>query len=112
METQKIEDDNLLELYYQGLTNREIADKLQVTQAGVYYRLQRLGLVNNCHKVQDTNPEKIERLHKMGLTSLGIAFLLQTNVLTISQCMKELGLKDNYYRLKEIVNQQLEVGNK
>jgi predicted transcriptional regulator len=99
----KFSDGKLLELYRQGLTNKEIADRLGVTQASVHYRLQRLGFLNNCRTEEPVTPEKVKSLHHMGLTTVGITLLLQTNVQTISQHLKELGLKDNYYRLTEIV---------
>ena len=100
-----IEDVKLLELYSQGLTNREIADRLEVSQPAVHYRLQKLGLSNNCHAEKTINLDEVKLLHSMGLTTVGIALLLKTNVLVISQCMKELELTDNYCRLKEIVSE-------
>ena len=95
----------LLELYHQGLTNRQIAEKLNVSQAAVHYRLQKLGLLNNCNKGQIADPEQIKILHEMGLTAVGIALLLETSVQAIKQHMKEMNLKDNYYRLKDIIKQ-------
>jgi predicted transcriptional regulator len=99
----RIKDENLLKLYSEGLTNREIADQLRVTQPAVHYRLQKLELFNNCHEEQVINPEKVRQLHDMGLTTVGIALLLETSVLVISQHLQYIGLQDNYYRLKEIV---------
>jgi DNA-binding NarL/FixJ family response regulator len=99
----KFSDRKLLELYRQGLTNKEIADRLGVTQASVHYRLQRLGFLNNYRTEDPVVPEEVKSLHNMGLTNVGIALLLQTNVQTISQHLKELGLQDNYYRLTEMV---------
>jgi DNA-binding NarL/FixJ family response regulator len=99
----KFSDGKLLELYRQGLTNKEIADRLGVTQASVHYRLQRLGFLNNYCTEEPVTPEKVKSLHQMGLTGVGIALLLQTSVRTISQHLKELGLQDNYYRLTEMV---------
>ena len=104
MVQEKISDEDLLGLYWQGLTNREIALKLGVTQAAVYYRLERLGLANNCHKEQVVDPEKVEVLHGMGLTTLGIALLLKTSIQTVADHLKVLGLEDNYYQLTEIVS--------
>jgi len=100
----KISDGKLLALYHQGLTNREIAVRLQVSQAAVHYRLVKLGLLNNCHEDSYVTPEQVEILHTMGLTTVGIAFLLKTNVQTVSQHLKELRLTDNCYQLEEIVN--------
>jgi hypothetical protein len=101
---ERIEDVRLLDLYYQGLTNREIAVKLQVTQPAVHYRLQKLGLLNNCHRQQVVDSEQVTLLHSMGLTTVGIALLLKTSVQVISQQLSQLGLKDNYYVLKEVVS--------
>ena len=100
----KFSDKKLLELYTQGLTNREIALELQVSQAAVHYRLQKLGLVNNCHNELTADPEEVKMLHGMGLTNIGIALILRISVHTIGAHLKELGLKDNYYQLTEIVN--------
>jgi hypothetical protein len=101
----KIAEEELLALYHQGLTNREIADRLQVTPPSVQYRLGKLGLVNNYCKDPSVDVEQVKVLHGLGLTTIGIAFLLKSNVRAIAQCMKELGLTDNEYRLKEFINQ-------
>ena len=104
MVQERISDEDLLGLYWQGLTNREIALKIGVTQAAVYYRLEKLGLANNCRKDECVNPEQVEVLHEMGLTTLGIAFLLKTSVQTVADHLKVLELEDNYYQLTEIVS--------
>jgi len=96
----KFSDVVLLELYHQGLTNREIAHRLQVTQPAVHYRIEKLGLINNCHSSEDIDPKKVKILHGLGLTGVGIALLLKTNVQTVSHYLKELGLQDNYDWLK------------
>ncbi len=101
----QIRDSDLLELYSQGLTNREIALKLEVTQAAVHYRLQKLGLPNNCRK-ENVDPEKVKMLHERGVTSVGIALLLKTNALVIAQHLEKMGLRDRYDELKELVNQK------
>ena len=97
-------DEQLLELYWQGLTNAEIAEQLHVTQAAVYYRLGKIGLVNNCRK-QDVDIQQVKILHKLALTSVGIALLLKVSAAAVSDKLVELGLKDNYYKLKEIISQ-------
>ena len=97
-------DGELLELYWQGLTNREIAWELKVSQATVHYRVEKLGLTNNFHKDQRVNPEQVVVLHGMGLTTVGIALLLKTNAQAVAEHLKVLGLKDNYYPLTEIVS--------
>lgn len=100
----KFSDEELLELYGQGLTNREIAGKLNVSQAAVHYRLEKLGLANNCRNEQDADPEQVKMLHGMGLTNIGIALILRISVHNVAEHLKELGLKDNYYQLTEIVD--------
>jgi predicted transcriptional regulator len=97
----KFSDSVLLELYHQGLTNREIAHQLHVTQPAVHYRIEKLGLINNCHSLQDIDCKQVKTLHGLGLTSVGIALLLKVNVPTVSHYLKELGLQDNYDWLKK-----------
>jgi len=97
----KFSDAVLLELYHQGLTNKEIAHRLQVTQAAIHYRIEKLGLINNCHPLQEIDLKQVEIPHGLGVTSIGIALLLKTNVQTISHHLKELGLQDNFDWLKK-----------
>jgi DNA-binding CsgD family transcriptional regulator len=98
----KFSDEKLLKLYRQGLTDKEIADELGVTQPAVRYRLQKLGLKNNCHEEKSTDPQKVKILHSLGVTSVGIALILKINIQTVSEVLKQLGLKDNYWVLTEI----------
>jgi DNA-binding NarL/FixJ family response regulator len=102
----KFSDEKLLELYRQGLTDKEIADELGVKPPSVRYRLQKLGLKNNCHEKECTTPQQVKIMHSLGLTSVGIALILQTNVQTVSKLLKQLGLKDNYWVLTEIAGGQ------
>ncbi len=99
----KIAEDELLELYRQGKTNRHIAETLGVTQAAVYYRLQNLGLQNNCHCEPAADPGQVRILHGMGVTTIGIAHLLKVNVRAVEQTLKEMGLEDNCLKLREVV---------
>ncbi|MBU7009448.1 MAG: response regulator transcription factor [Theionarchaea archaeon] len=103
----KFSDEELLELYQQGLTNREIARELKVSQASVHYRLEKLGLTNNCHQDQDVDLNKVQILHGMGLTSIGIALVLKTSAAVISQHIKELGLEDNCIGLRELTGSEV-----
>jgi predicted transcriptional regulator len=110
----KMSDEEVLQLYRQGLTNRQIADRLGVTQPAVQYRLQNLELMNNFHHCKPADPTQVEILHGMGLTTVGIAQLLKTNARTILKTMKELGLEDNCNKLKEQLskdNQERECGD-
>lgn len=101
----KLQDEAILELYLKGLTNREIADALNVTQPSIHYRLGKLGLKNNCQKNLDADPEQVRILHGVGLTAVGIAHLLKVNVTVIQMHLKKMGLEDNYERLKEVFSQ-------
>ena len=103
----KFSDEELLELYHQGLTNREIAKKLGVSQPAVHYRIEKLGLTNNCHHDQDVNLQQVRILHGMGLTSIGIALVLKTSAAVISQHIKELGLEDNCIGLRELTGSEV-----
>ncbi|MBU7009123.1 MAG: winged helix-turn-helix transcriptional regulator [Theionarchaea archaeon] len=100
----KVSDEDILELYRKGLTNRQIADELDMTQPAVYYRLEKLQLVNNFHHNVQVDLEQVRILHTMGLTNVGIAMLLRASVAVISQHMRELGLRDNYHRLKDEIS--------
>jgi transcriptional regulator len=100
----KFSDGKLLELYRQGLTNKEIAVRLGVTQPAVDYRLQKLEMVNNYHLRSDVDPSRVSILHSMGVTNVGIALILGTSLASISQAMETLDLEDNYYRLKDMMN--------
>jgi predicted transcriptional regulator len=109
MTCSKITDEELLALYNEGLTNRQIADHLHVSQAAVHYRIERLELVNNYCTEESVDSEMVRLLHMRGLTTVGIALILKTNVKIITEHLEELGLQDNYYRLREIV--QLDRGD-
>jgi DNA-binding transcriptional ArsR family regulator len=100
----KFSDGELLELYRQGLTNKEIAMRLGVTQPAVSYRLEKLEMVNNCHLRFDVDPDRVGILHNMGVTNVGIALILRTSVASVSVVMETLDLEDNYYRLKDVMS--------
>jgi hypothetical protein len=100
----KFSDGELLELYREGLTNKEIAVRLGVTQPAVGYRLEKLEMVNNCHLRSDVDPDRVSILHNMGVTNVGIALILRTSVASVSVMMETLDLEDNYYRLKTMMN--------
>jgi predicted transcriptional regulator len=103
MACSKITDEELLALYNEGLTNRQIADHLHVSQAAVHYRIEKLELVNNYCTEESIDSEMVKLLHMRGLTTVGIALMLKTNVKIITEHLKELRLQDNCYRLREIV---------
>jgi predicted transcriptional regulator len=110
----KFSDGELLELYRQGLTNKEIAVRLGVTQPAVDYRLQKLEMVNNYHLRSDVDPNRVSILHSMGVTNVGIALILGTSVASVSVLMETLDLEDNCNRLKKLLredNQECECGD-
>ncbi|MBU7031908.1 MAG: winged helix-turn-helix transcriptional regulator [Theionarchaea archaeon] len=100
----KVSDHELLELYQQGLTNKEIADRMGMTQSSVYYRLEKLGLKNNCHQREHVDLNQIRILNGLGLTNIGIALIMKTNVNIISRYIKELRLEDNYHEVKRLLS--------
>lgn len=99
----KLTDHDILLLYQQGLTNREIADRLQVTQPAVHYRLEKLGLRNNCHTFHTLSRTNVKTLHRIGLTTIGIALVLETNAKSVTTTLRRLGLTDNYSRLLQML---------
>ena len=68
----KFSDEELLELHQQGLTDREIAQNLGVTQAAVNYRREKLCLKNNYEPETFSNDELI-KLHRQGYTDREIS---------------------------------------
>jgi transcriptional regulator len=102
----KLTDYDVLLLYQQGLTNREIADRLQVTQPAVHYRLEKLGLRNNCHTFHALSQIHVRTLHRKGLTTIGIAVLLKANARSVTNILERMGLTDNYSRLLQILHQR------
>jgi orotate phosphoribosyltransferase-like protein len=102
----KISDSDLVRLHSQNLTNRQIADRLQVSQPAVHYHSQKLGLINDCCEDEDVAIGLVEILHEKGLTNQGMALVLKTNVLTITRCLTSLGLIDNYVKLRNYIEKK------
>ncbi|MBU7042101.1 MAG: winged helix-turn-helix transcriptional regulator [Theionarchaea archaeon] len=100
----KLSDHELLELYQQGLTNKEIADKMGMAQSSVHYRLENHGLKNNCHQREHVDLNQVRILNGLGLTNIGIALIMKTNVTMISQCIKDLGLEGNYHEVNRLLS--------
>jgi orotate phosphoribosyltransferase-like protein len=100
----KLSDHELLAFYQEGLTNNEIADKMGLAQSSVHYRLEKLGLKNNCHQKEYIDIKQVRILNGLGLTNIGITLILKTNVTMISQCMRELGLEDNYHEVNRLLS--------
>ena len=99
MALRKIDDRTILDLHRKGLTNSEIAQRLQVTQAAVHYRIEKLGLENNYHKqVQKIDETDILEMHKKGLTNSEIADILGVSPAAITYHSQRLGIQDNYWK--------------
>jgi predicted transcriptional regulator len=95
----KFSDEQLLELYDQGLTDREIAEGLGVSQAAVNYRRCKLGLKTN-FKRTGVGDKIIAALCNEGLTDKEIASVLGVTQSTVNYRRERLGLKSNYVRTK------------
>ena len=99
----KFSDEELLELHQQGLTDREIAQNLGVTQAAVNYRREKLGLENNYEPETFSNDELI-KLHSQGYTDREISEALHVTQAAVNYRRGRLGLKSNYIREKAFLN--------
>lgn len=104
----KFKDAQLRELHSMGLTDREIAIKLNVTQAAINYRREKLGLKNNYikHKFSD---DDILKLHSKGLTDKEIAEKLNVTSAAVNYRRGRLELKSNYAQPQQVMAM---VGNK
>lgn len=105
----KFLDEELLELHQKGLTDKEIAEKLRVTQAAVNYRRQKLGLKNNYAPNTFSNDELLA-LHNQGLNDREISETLRVTQAAINYRRGRLGLQSNYIREKaffDLYNQGL-----
>ncbi len=102
----KIGDEEIMELHKKGLTDREIAEILGVSQSSVNYRRQRLGLENNYHKKKKFDEEKFLELYNMGYTDREIAEKMNVTAPAINYRRTKLGLKSNSELpdLNEIIN--------
>lgn len=92
----KIKDEDLIKLHKKGLTDREIAKTLGVSQSSVNYRIKKLGLVNNCNKIPPKfNEDLFYVLYKKGWTDKQIAVKLGLTVPAIHYQRCKRGLKSN-----------------
>jgi len=99
----KFSDEELLELHRQGLTDREIAERLRVTQAAVNYRRQKLGLENN-YKPNTFSDDELRALHSQGLNDREISEALRVTQAAINYRRGKLGLQSNYIREKAFLH--------
>ena len=92
----KIGDEKIVELHKKGLTDREMADVLGVSQSSVNYRRQRLGLKNNYHeKKKKFDEDKFLELYHLGYTDREIAEKLNLTTPAINYRRVKLELKSN-----------------
>ncbi|KYK37618.1 MAG: hypothetical protein HXS46_18390 [Theionarchaea archaeon] len=99
---QKISNDELLELHQQGLTDREIAERLRVTQAAVNYRRQKLGLKNNYER-NTFSDNQLRKLYNQGLNDREISEALRVTQAAVNYRRGRLGLPSNYIREKSFL---------
>lgn len=112
-----IDDEKLIELYNQGLNDKEIAKVFGVTRNAVRKRRDQLGSKSMYREKENERiikkNEKIKELYNNGLDNMEIAKELNLNVSTVSKDLVELGLKTNrgYKRIsREEVKRLLEQG--
>ncbi len=92
----KITDEEIIELHSRGLTDREIAEELEVSQSSVNYRRKRLGLENNYHKKEKKfDRETFLELYHQGYTDKEIAREMGLTPPAIHYRRTSLGLKSN-----------------
>lgn len=93
----KFSDEELLELHRKGLTDKQIAEELDVTQAAVNYRREKLGLDNN-YTPNSFSDDELIMLYTQGLTDREISEALGVTQAAINYRRGRLGLRSNYVR--------------
>jgi hypothetical protein len=93
----KFSDEELLELHQKGLTDKQIAQALDVTQAAVNYRREKLGLENN-YTPNSFSDDELYHLYNQGFTDREISEALGVTQAAINYRRGRLGLKSNYIR--------------
>jgi len=92
----KIGDEEIIELHKKGLTDREIASVLGVSQSSVNYRRQRLGLKNNYYnKHKKFDEDKFLELYNSGYTDREIAEKMGFTAPAINYRRVKLELRSN-----------------
>ncbi|MBU7016488.1 MAG: hypothetical protein HXS44_03190 [Theionarchaea archaeon] len=99
----KFSDEALLELYRKGLTDKQISEVLDVTQAAVNYRREKLGLTNNYERKTFTDDELVA-LYSQGFTDREISEELGVTQAAINYRRGRLALKSNYIHEKAFLN--------
>jgi predicted transcriptional regulator len=93
----KFSDEELLELYRRGLTDREISENLGVTQAAVNYRREKLELENNFRR-NTFSDDELFKLYNRGFNDREISEALDVTQAAINYRRGRLGLRTNYIR--------------
>ncbi len=101
---QKFSDEELLELHQKKLTDRQIGEALDVTQAAVNYRREKLGLKNNYERNTFTDDQLLE-LYDQGLNDREISKALGVTQAAVNYRRKRLELPSNYIREKAFLSQ-------
>jgi predicted transcriptional regulator len=91
----KFSDEELLDLHRKGLTDREISEKLGVTQAAVNYRREKLGLENN-YQSTTFSDQQLLTLYNQGLNDREVSEALGVTQAAVNYRRGRLGLKSNY----------------
>jgi predicted transcriptional regulator len=91
----KFSDEELIELHQKGLTDREISEKLGVTQGAINYRREKLGLKNNYSRETFSNDDLLKLYHE-GLNDREIGKALGVTQAAVNYRRGRLGLKSNY----------------
>ncbi|MEA1993525.1 MAG: helix-turn-helix domain-containing protein [Euryarchaeota archaeon] len=92
----KIGDEEIIELHKKGLTDREIAEVLDVSQSSVNYRRKRLGLENNYHKKKKKFVmNEFLKLYNLGYTDREIAHRMDLTPPAIHYRRTKLELRSN-----------------
>jgi len=87
-------DQQLIELHKQGITDREIAEKLGTFQSTVRTHRIRIGLKAHSRRLLFTDQQLIE-LYEKGLNDLEIGEMLGTAQSTVRKHRNRIGLETN-----------------
>ena len=93
----KIREDDLIRLHSNGLTDRQMAEALNVSQSAINYRREKLGLPSNAQTDSDVD-ERITAMNADGLTDKQIAETLGLTQSTVNYRRIRMGLASNYKR--------------
>lgn len=95
----RIDEETLAKMYYNGYTDREIAQKMGVTNSAVAFRRQQMGLLRTA--VKQYTDEQIEELYAQGLSDIVIAEKLDISQKTIQKWRGRNKLPPNCVRRRK-----------